>query len=70
MIQTIEATIDEDNHIKLSQPVHIKGVHRVLVTILDEAPDEISELDTALLSEQSLATDWERAEEEEAWSHL
>ena len=68
MIQTIEATIDEDCNIKLSRPVQIKGVQRVLVTILDEAPYE--QWDTALLSEQTLATDWNKKAEDDAWSHL
>jgi hypothetical protein len=38
---------------------------QVLVTVLE---DETSE--TALLSEPALAADWERSEEEAAWSHL
>ncbi|MGA9996027.1 MAG: DUF433 domain-containing protein, partial [Pyrinomonadaceae bacterium] len=44
-------------------------MRRAHVTILDDGPTaELSE--TALLSEQSLAEDWNRQEEDEAWSHL
>ena len=68
MIHTVEATIDENGEVHLAEPIHIKGIHRALVTVLEEPPNEA--LETALLSESSLATDWSRSEEEEAWSHL
>ena len=68
MIHTVEATIDESGDIHLVEPIHVKGVHRVLVTVLEEPPGEAFE--TAKLSQSSLATDWLRPEEEEAWSHL
>jgi hypothetical protein len=68
MKQIVEAIIDENGHIRLVEPVKIKGVHRALVTVLDEPPAEID--DTTQLSEQSLAQDWLKPEEDEAWSHL
>ena len=68
MIQTIEATIDEKGEVHLSEPLKIKGVHTALVMVLDEPP--VNEHETALLSEQSLSTDWSKTEEDEAWSHL
>jgi hypothetical protein len=68
MIQTLEAIIDENGNIQLTEPVRIKGVHRALVTVLEEPPVETNE--TALLSEQSLAKDWLNPDEDEAWSHL
>ena len=68
MIQTLEAIIDESGQIRLTQPLHIKGWHRALVTVLDEPPSEA--LETALLSESSLSEDWNQPEEDEAWSHL
>ena len=68
MIQTIEATIDEKGRVYLSEPIKIKGVHRALVTVLDEQPAQ--SMETALLFESSLATDWLRTEEDEAWSNL
>ena len=69
MIQTIKAVVDEQGRVRLLEEVKFTGVRRALVTILEEAPSsEASE--TSLLSEQALAEDWERPEEDEAWSHL
>jgi hypothetical protein len=69
MIQTVEAVIDENGRVQLLETVHLPEARRALVTILEEEPStEVSE--TALLSEQSLAEDWNRPEEDEAWSHL
>ncbi|HVF50136.1 MAG TPA: hypothetical protein VNA19_08620 [Pyrinomonadaceae bacterium] len=69
MIQTVEALVDEHGQVRLLEEVHISGKRRALVTILEEIPNlEVSE--TALLSEQALAEDWNRPEEDEAWSHL
>ncbi len=68
MKQTVEAIIDEQGHVRLVEPVKIKGIHRALVTVLDEPPEEIGE--TTQLAEKSLAEDWLKAEEDEAWAHL
>jgi hypothetical protein len=69
MIKTVEAIIDPDGKVLLLESVQIKEPRRALVTILEDEPAaRISE--TALLSEQALAEDWNRAEEDEAWSHL
>ena len=69
MIQTLEAVIDEQGQIRLLTPVHLPVARRALVTILEESP-AITIPETALLSEPALAEDWERPEEEAAWSHL
>ena len=69
MIQTFEAVIDKNGNIHLLQEIKLSASKRALVTILDEEPvTSISE--TALLSEVSLAQDWQKSEEEEAWQHL
>ncbi len=69
MIQTVEAVIDENGRVQLLEDERLPEARRALVTILEEEPaTEVSE--TALLSEQSLAEDWNRPEEDEAWSHL
>lgn len=69
MIQTVEAIIDEKGKVHLLESVNLPEARRALVTILEEEPAaEVSE--TALLSEQALAEDWSRHEEDEAWSHL
>lgn len=69
MLQTLEAVIDEYGNIRVLENIQLPHGHRVLVTILDEAPricvDEIT-----LLSEATLAEDWGRPEEDAAWSHL
>jgi hypothetical protein len=66
MIRTIEAVIDDQGHVTLLEPVQVAVTTRALVTILDEDPPHL----TALLSEPALAEDWNRPEEDLAWSHL
>lgn len=69
MIQTLEATIDTNGKVILRDEIKPKRKYRALVKILEEEPKvEISE--TALLSEMSLAKDWNTLEEEKAWQHL
>ncbi|PZO22296.1 MAG: hypothetical protein DCF25_03015 [Leptolyngbya foveolarum] len=69
MIQTIEAVVDPDGNIRLTEPIKLSTSRRALVTILDEVPaTQASE--TALMSEAVLAEDWLQPEEEAAWLHL
>ncbi|MGB5054611.1 MAG: hypothetical protein WBO24_09465, partial [Nitrospirales bacterium] len=65
--RTVEATIDEKGIVRLLEEVQLTTTCRALVTILEE-PGFTHE--TALLSEASLAEDWNRPEEDAAWSHL
>ena len=67
MLQTVEATIDEQGNVRLLEPIQLPKPRRAFVTILP-SESEISE--TALLSEAALAQDWNRPEEDMAWSHL
>jgi hypothetical protein len=69
MLQTIEAVIDEQGVVHLSEAVRLPGSRRALVTILDEEPPPYPS-ETALLSEAALATEWDRPEEDEAWAYL
>lgn len=69
MIQTVEAVIDEQGRVRLLEEVQIPEARRALVTILEDAPS-VQASETALLSEQALAEDWNRPEEDAAWSHL
>jgi hypothetical protein len=69
MIQTVEAIIEPDGKVQLLEDVQLTESHRALVTILDDEPASTVPV-TALLSEQALAEDWNRPEEDEAWSHL
>jgi hypothetical protein len=69
VIKTVEAIIDEKGVVRLLDSVDLPTARRALVTILEEEPGaRVGE--TALLSEAALATDWDRPEEDEAWSHL
>jgi hypothetical protein len=66
MLQAVEATIEASGAVRLLEPIHLAHSCRAIVTILAEP--EIPE--TALLSQQTLAQDWESPEEDAAWSHL
>jgi hypothetical protein len=69
MIKTVEAVIDETGQVRLLESINLPAARRALVTILEEEPaTSISE--TALLSESALAEDWNKPEEDTAWSHL
>ncbi len=69
MLRTLEAVVDEAGQVRLLEPVHLPAASRALVTILEGEP--LARLDEcALLSEPTLATDWNRPEEDAAWSHL
>ena len=62
MYTTIEAEVDEKGNIRPKEPVSLVPGSRVLITVLE--PEGV---DTALLSEPSLAADWQRPEEDAAW---
>ena len=69
MLETVEAMVDEAGNVRLLERLHLSSTHRALVTILDDAHPIVS-AETALLSEPTLAVDWNRPEEDAAWSHL
>ena len=66
MLKSIEATIESDGIVHLKEPIHLDGPHTAIVTIIEKSI--VSE--TALLSEIALAEDWNKLEEDEAWSHF
>ena len=66
MKPTIEAEVDENGDIRPKEPVSLPPGSQLLITVLSGS--ETSE--TALLSEESLATDWNRPEEDAAWAGL
>jgi hypothetical protein len=69
MIRTIEAIIDEQGNVRLLERVHLSSMRRALVNIFEDEP-VLAVNETALLSEQALAQDWDRPEEEAARSPL
>jgi hypothetical protein len=74
MLQTFRGIIDKNGKVRILEPVKLPASRQVIITILDEEPaDSLSgdeQINLALLSEAALARDWERPEEDEAWSHL
>ncbi|HET6422699.1 MAG TPA: hypothetical protein VFG20_03395 [Planctomycetaceae bacterium] len=68
MIQTVEAVVDENGTVHLLADLQVTGPRRAFVTVLEESATVPSE--TMLLSENSLAVDWNRPEEDSAWAHL
>ena len=69
MLRTVAAVIDEQGHVRLIEPAQLPAARRALVTILEYEP-VVTVPETALLSEAALAEDWNRPEEDAAWSHL
>ncbi len=69
MIRTFEAMVDDQGNVRLLEPVQLPKGQRALVTILEGEP-AVSSSETALLSEPALGKDWNRPEEDVAWSHL
>jgi len=68
MIQTVEAVVDENGHVRLLGELRIDAPRRALVTVLEEPAMIPGE--SALLAEAALKADWARPEEDEAWSYL
>lgn len=66
MLKSLDATVETDGQIHLREQIRLPHPCRAIVTIIDEI--EVPE--TALLSESILGKDWNRPEEERAWSHL
>jgi hypothetical protein len=65
MSQRVEAIIDEQGQVRLLRPLCFPTARRAVVMILDDDP-----LESARVSEPALAEDWNRPEEDAAWSHL
>ena len=68
MHRTIEGVIEVDGTVRLREPIEGGRVRRVLVTVLDEAPEGMGG-ELAILAEGALS-DWLLDEEEEAWRDL
>ena len=65
MSRTIEAEVDAQGNIRPKQPVALPPGSRVLITVPEGEGAE-----TVLLSEAALGADWNRPEEDAAWSDL
>jgi hypothetical protein len=67
VLRSIEVTVEKDGTVRLPKKMKLPARRRAILTILDE-PVPVAE--TALLSEATLAEDWNRPEEDEAWAYL
>ncbi len=70
MLKTIEAVLDKDGRLSPLEHIDLSHTRRVLVTFLDEDTSTEKAPEEALFSEQALAEDWNRDEEDDAWNHL
>lgn len=69
MLRTLEAVVDEHGNVRLLEELRLPARSRALVTILD-VPVALVPHEVTLLSEAALAEDWNRPEEDAAWSYL
>ena len=68
MLNAIEAIIGEQNNVRLLEAIPFAVARRAIVIVLDEPATIVPE--TALLNQPALAEDWDRPEEDAAWSYL
>ena len=66
-MKTIEAVINKEGEVRLLEPIEDGAERRAIVVVLDDG--DLSSDETAALTEQALK-DWNRPEEDSAWSHL
>ena len=69
MYQAFEATIDQAGNVAVTGGVQLPAGRRAIVVVLDSAVEPILN-EAYLLSEASLAVDWNRPEEDAAWAYL
>ena len=66
MNTTIEAKVDAEGVIRPNEPIKLPPGSRLLITVLSIP----ATAEGALLSEEALAADWNRPEEDQAWASL
>ena len=66
-MQTVPAEVDENGNVTLLVKLPLASRRRALLTVFEDG-EVVSE--SALLSEAALAEDWDRPEEDQAWSNL
>jgi hypothetical protein len=66
MLRSVPAVVEKDGSLRLLETIEIRPGERAIVTFLDEEDTR----EPAVLAERSLAADWDRPEEDEAWRHL
>ena len=68
MYQAYDATIDQTGNVRLAEGIQLPADRRAIVIVLDDSPPILNE--AYLLSQASLAVDWNRPEEDAAWAYL
>jgi len=67
----VDACVGNDGHLRVDIPTNLpKGNMKAVLVLADVDSLDSHPMETALLSQQALAEDWERPEEDEAWKHL
>ncbi|MFA5803524.1 MAG: hypothetical protein WC879_02670 [Melioribacteraceae bacterium] len=66
-MQSIQTIIEPNGHIRFPGNLRISKPTKAIITFLEE---ESKLRFTELVSEKSLAEDWNKPEEDEAWAHL
>lgn len=67
----VEAHVGADGHLRVDVPVELPpGSLRAVLVVDDTGIAEGHPMETALLSQNALAEEWDRPEEEKAWKHL
>ncbi len=66
MLRTLEAVIDNHNHVQWLEPFQLNTSQRVLITLLDPAPA----MDETLQMAEPALEEWLNDSEEAAWAHL
>jgi len=69
MILTVKALVDRNGKVELLEDIQFSSPRIAFVIILDDETSSFVE-EPALLSERSLAEDWNRREEDVVWSVL
>ena len=75
MLEAVQVTIGDDGRVEFDEPVRLAGRRRAILTFIDSldeagARDARGAGETGLMSEASLAVDWDTPGEDEAWAHL
>lgn len=66
-MESVQAIIEPNGKVKFLDKISINKPTRAIVTFISEKEEKNS---TLILSENSLAKDWNNSKEDKAWKHL
>lgn len=68
-LKSVRATVSPEGKVTLAEPLALKTTTIAMLTVvLEDNTDDA--IEPALLSEDALAKDWGKPEEDEAWAYL